>query len=83
MWAVQWDNGNGASGVFPDRFETEEEAEGFATVWAHERNLEDLGLSDAEVEERGGEGCYTAEAIRFKEDDDAPDLDEYDLENER
>jgi len=66
-YAVNWDNGSEACGTFPERFDTEAEAEEFATNWARERNLEDLGLDDAAVEERGGEGCYTAEVIEVDE----------------
>ena len=66
-YAVNWDNGNGACGTFPERFDAEAEAEEFATDWARERNLEELGLDDAAVEERGGEGCYTAEVIEVDE----------------
>ncbi len=79
-YKVNWDNGNSGCGTFPDVFQTEAEAEAFAENWARERNLEDLGLTDAEVEECGGEGCYTAEVIVVE---DTPDVDEYDVENER
>lgn len=65
-FAVNWDNGNGACGTFPERFDTEAEAEIWADNWARERNLEDLGLPEDEVEERGGEGCYTAEVIEVQ-----------------
>lgn len=60
---VLWDNGAEACGEFPYTFDTEEEAQAWADNWARERNFEDLGLDEAEVEERGGEGCYTAEVI--------------------
>ena len=69
-YAVYWDNGNSACGTFKERFDTWEEAEQWADNWARERNLEDLGMNDAEVEECGGEGCYTAEAIELEEDDE-------------
>ena len=69
-YAVNWDNGGSACGTFPNRFNTEEEAEAFAENWARERNLEDLGLNDAQVEERGGEGCYTAEVIEIEDEDE-------------
>ncbi len=76
---VYWDNGNHACGTFPQEFKSRGEAEAFAETWARERNLEDLGMTDAEVEACGGEGCYTAEAI---EAEDAPDIDEYDQEHD-
>ncbi len=60
---VNWDNGGEACGTFPYTFDTEEEAQAWADGWARERNFEDLGFDEAEVEERGGEGCYTAEVI--------------------
>jgi len=72
-YAVNWDNGASACGTFPDRFATEEEAETFAENWARERNLEDLGLTDEQVEELGGEGCYTAEVIEVEEEDLDPE----------
>jgi hypothetical protein len=74
---VNWDNGNSACGTFPQQFTTRDEAEGFAETWARERNLEDLGMSDADVDECGGEGCYTAEVV-----EDEPDIDEYDQEHD-
>jgi hypothetical protein len=70
-YAVNWDNGNSACGTFPDRFDTEAEAEAFADYWARERNLEDLGMTDEDVEACGGEGCYTAEVIEL----DEPEID--------
>lgn len=69
-YAVNWDNGGSACGTFPDRFDTWEEAEGFANQWAAERNLEDPGLTEADVDELGGEGCYTAEVIEVDEPTD-------------
>jgi len=73
IYAVNWDNGSEACGTFPYRWDTYEDAEAFATEWAHDRNLEDLGLSDAEVDEAGGEGCYTAEVIEVEEEDLDPE----------
>jgi hypothetical protein len=73
---VNWDNGGEASGTFPQAFDTEAEAQAFADQWAEERNLEDLGLTDEDVEERGGEGCYTAEVI---EEEIGPEPDEEEL----
>ena len=66
-YAVAWDNGNHASGTFPDRFDTEEEAQTFADNWADERNREDLSLTPEQVDECGGEGCYTAEVVEVDE----------------
>lgn len=65
-YAINWDNGSNACGTFPQRFDTESEAEAWGNAWADERNLEDLGLTREEVEERGGEGCYTAEVIEIE-----------------
>jgi hypothetical protein len=62
-YQVNWDNGGSACGTFPDVFNTRAEAQEFADVWAAERNLEDLGLTDEQVNECGGDGCYTAEVI--------------------
>lgn len=72
IYLVQWDNGGSDCGTFPQRFQTEAEAEAFATEWARERNLEDLGMTDEQVEECGGEGCYTAEVLEVE---DEPDID--------
>lgn len=49
-YAVEWDNGN-ASGIFPERFDTEEAAQAFADNWLAEmNNLEpDYEGYDAEV----------------------------------
>jgi hypothetical protein len=66
-WKVNWDNGSEACGTFPQAFDTEEAAEAFAENWAEERNLEDLGMTNEDVEAVGGEGCYTAEAIEVDE----------------
>lgn len=66
-YAVYWDNGGEACGTFKDRFDTEDEAQSWADNWADERNLEDLGLSPEQVDELGGEGCYTAEVIELDE----------------
>jgi hypothetical protein len=63
---VNWDNGSEACGTFPQAFDTEAEAQAFADHWAEERNLEDLGLTSEDVEDRGGEGCYTAEVIEVE-----------------
>jgi hypothetical protein len=68
-YAVYWDNGNGACGTFPQRFDTEEAAEAFADDWMNERNLEDLGMTPEQVGECGGEGCYVAEAVEAGDDD--------------
>ena len=67
---VYWDNGGEACGTFPYEFDTEADAQEWADNWARERNLEDLGLDDAEVEERGGEDCYTAEVIEVEDEPD-------------
>ena len=72
-YAVNWDNGNNACGTFPQRFRTAEQAEAFAENWMNERNLEDLGLTPEMVAGCGGEGCYTAEAIEFEEEDLDPE----------
>lgn len=72
-YAVNWDNGAEACGTFPERFDTYEEAEAFAEYWARERNLEDLGMDDAAVNECGGESCYTAEVIEIDEEDLDPE----------
>jgi len=60
MFIVNWDNGNGACGTFPNRFETEEEAEAFALEWEFEMNAEE-GLVVV-----GGEGCYVAEVVEVE-----------------
>lgn len=39
-WYIVWDNG-GASGTFPQRFDTEEEAEAWGKEWADEMNAAD------------------------------------------
>ena len=72
-FAVNYDNGASDAGTFSDRFDTEEEAQAFADIWAHERNLEDLGLTDEQVEELGGAGCYTAEVIEVEEEELDPE----------
>jgi hypothetical protein len=72
-YRVNWDNGGEACGTFPEVFATETAAEEFAVWWAREQNLEVLGLTDAEVEERGGEGCYTAEVIEVEEEEIDPE----------
>lgn len=69
-YKVYWDNGGDACGTFPYVFDTEEEAQEFAGNWSQERNLEDLGLTLAEVEECGGEECYTAEVIEVEDEPD-------------
>ncbi len=69
-YAINWDNGGEACGTFPQRFDNEPDAEAWAENWARERNLEDLGMSDADVEECGGEGCYTAEVIEVEDEPD-------------
>jgi len=74
-YRVNWDNGNGACGTFPNKFESEADAQAFADNWMNDRNLEDLGLTLQDVEERGGEGCYTAEVIEIEEPD-GPDEEE-------
>jgi hypothetical protein len=74
-WYVYWDNGANASGTLPGGFDTEAEAQAYADQWARERNLEDLGFTDADVEERGGEGCYAAE-VRWQEIGPEPDEEE-------
>lgn len=63
---VVWDNGASASGEFPYVFDTEQEAQEFADNWADERNLEDIGLTVNQVNECGGEGCYTAEVVEVE-----------------
>ena len=72
-YAVNWDNGGEACGTFPQRYDTYQDAEAFASYWARERNLEDLGMWDEDVEACGGEGCYTAEAIEVEEEDFDPE----------
>jgi len=69
-YAVNWDNGAESCGTFPYRFDTEAEAEEFATNWTNERNFEDLHLTPRQVDNRGGEGCYTAEVIEIEEPDE-------------
>jgi hypothetical protein len=64
-YAVNWDNGGSACGTFQERFDTEEEAQTFADQWARERNMEDLGMTESEVEACGGEECYTAEVVEI------------------
>jgi hypothetical protein len=73
---VKWDNGNGACGTLPQAFDTETEAQAYADEWAHQSNLEVLGLTDKDVEERGGEGCYTAQVVAV---DITPEPDEEEL----
>lgn len=67
-YAVNYDNGASDAGTFKQRFDTEAEAQAWADDWANERNLMDLGLTPEQVDERGGEGCYTAEVIELEED---------------
>lgn len=55
-WRVVWDNGASACGTFPDRFDSEEEAEEFGRDWAWECNVRDFGTPEPE------EG-YTYEVI--------------------
>lgn len=72
---VLWDNGAEACGEFDQVFDTEEDAQAFADNWASDRNFEDLGLTEAEVNERGGEDCYTAEVIEVEPEPDSEELD--------
>jgi len=69
-YRVNWDNGNEACGTFPEVFETEEDAQAFADDWANEMNWEDLRLTPEQVDECGGEDCYTAEVIEVESDDE-------------
>jgi hypothetical protein len=39
-YAVYWDNGNHACGTFPERYDTEEEAERAAENWVAEARIE-------------------------------------------
>lgn len=50
-YAVEWDNGDHASGVFPQRFETEEAAQAFAEEWVRDMFSEagEDWTGDAEV----------------------------------
>jgi hypothetical protein len=75
-YAVNWDNGSEACGTFPYRFDTEAEAQEWADNWMNERNSEDLGLTPEQVEECGGEDCYTAEVIEL---DEPPEPDDEEL----
>jgi len=79
-YAVNWDNGASDCGTFKERFDTEAEAQEWADNWANERNLEDLGLTPEQVDERGGEDCYTAEVIELEE---GPEPDPEELPDNR
>jgi len=57
QYAVQWDNGSSACGVFPERFDTEAYADAFGQAWVDECNVRDFGTDDPD------EDYYTAEAF--------------------
>lgn len=63
MFAIYWDNGTSACGVFTDRFETEEDAQAFADDW-----VERMTSISEPLEE--GEDGYTAEVIEAPGDTD-------------
>lgn len=62
-WKVYWDNGSCACGIFPQVFDTEDEAQQFADNWSGEMSL--IACLDP-----GGSCAYFAEPIEV---DDEPD----------
>jgi hypothetical protein len=66
-YAVYWDNGAHASGVFSERFATEEEAQAFADDWV--RDMTAISEADGYYD---GEG-YSAEVITAEEADAKPE----------
>jgi len=56
-YRVYWDNGASACGIFPELFDTEEEAGAYGQEWADTMNLEAFGTTAPEEE------GYAAEVI--------------------
>lgn len=65
VYVVVWDNGDGASGTFPEEFETETAAQEYGERWAHDSNVRDFGKADVE-------DGYSFEV----EEKEVPDLDD-------
>jgi hypothetical protein len=61
-WAVNWDNGAGASGTFDDRYATEGEAEEAAGAWAYDTDYEGDGDSDEAGDGPSAEAVYVGDA---------------------
>ncbi len=59
MFAVNWDNGNGACDTFDERFESEQDAQDFADNWCRTMN-------SLEADYDG----YTAEVIELEDEPD-------------